>query len=535
VFRIIAADRSPRTSSRRARLAVALAAAIVAPAAVWSSPAGATTPADDDGCTEDRVGGEMTFGAGSPIRGLDPTVALGTGSSGGTELTMIYDTLMRYLPETGEYVPHVAESLTSDDTRTEWTLTLQDGITFGNGDPLTAEAVKFSIERLATSSVAAAGLAAEIESMDVVDDLTLVLHTATPHGQIPYVLSTEVGMPVNPAVVEELGAEQFANLPVGAGVGPYEVESFIPNDELVLAAKDDYWGGPVCIQKVHVVSNADGRVMLDALRNDEMQMVFLSDAQVIADARDYGLELFSDTAGATGVFLLNHRESATTSDPRVRQAFAAALDPELINDRANQGAATPETGIVAPNQAIYPGIDGPAYDPEAAAALVEEAKADGWDGSLDLVCNNSPAQVELALTVEGLLESVGFDVTVENLPYNDWAKRWSVDLTYDAACYGLSVFDSGPLARLNQFASDSPRNRTGIADEAMDAALADLQAAGTREETIAAMAEIQTVWNEQLPMAAVWAVDWFMGASDHLHGVIQTRDVVAMLHDAWLD
>lgn len=514
-------------------LVIAAAIGATIPHAVGSA---STEPVDDgDGCTADRVGGELTFGAGSPIRGLDPIVALGTGSSGGTELTAIYDTLMRYLPESGEYVPHVAESLTSNDDRTEWTLTLREGIAFGNGDPLTAEAVAFSIERMATSSVAAAGLAAEIESTEVVDDLTLIVRTATPHGQIPYLFSTEVGMVVNPTVVESMSPEEFSNLPTGAGVGPYEVGSFIPNDELVLAAKDDYWGGPVCIEQVRVVHNPDGRIMLDSLRSGEYQMIFLSDPQVIADAREYDVELYSDTGGGSGIFLLNHRETATTSDPRVRQAFAMALDPELINDRVNEGTATPATGIAGPDQAIYPGLDGPAYDPEAAAALVDEAKADGWDGSLDLVCNNSPTNVELSLVTEGLLEAVGFDVTVENLPYNDWAKRWSVDFTYDAACYGLIVFDSGPLARLNQFASDSPRNRTGVADEAMDAGLAALQAAATPEETVEAMTTIQEAWNETLPMASVWASDWFIGATAELHGVVPTRDVVVMLHDAWLD
>jgi peptide/nickel transport system substrate-binding protein len=517
--------------------AAAIAAGTFVHAAISTAstePVSTGSAADPDGCTDERVGGDLTFGAGSPIRGLDPIVALGTGSSGGTELTAIYDTLMRWDPASGDYLPHVAESVSGNDDRTEWTVVLRDGVTFGNGDPLTADAVAFSIERMSTASVAAAGLAAEIESTEVVDDLTIILRTASAHGQIPYLLSTEVGMVVNPAVVEAMSPEEFANLPTGAGVGPFEVESFIPNDELVLHAKDDYWGGPVCLETVRVLHNPDGRIMLDSLRSGEYQMIFLSDAQVIADARDNGVELYSDIGGGAGVFLLNHREGAMTSDPRVRQAFALALDPELINERVNEGTAIPATGIAAPEQAIYPGIDGPAYDPEAATALVEEAKADGWDGSLNLVCNNSPTNVEQALITEGMLEAVGFDVTVENLPYNDWARRWSVDFTYDAACYGLIVFDSGPLARLNQFASDSPRNRTGIADEAMDAALEALQAAATQEETVAAMADIQAAWNEQLPMAAVWASDWFIGAADELHGVIPTRDVVVMLHDAWL-
>ena len=116
------------------------------------------TPAEDEVCTEERQGGELTMGVQLMAIGLDPTVALGTGVAGATEITAIYDTLMRYNPDTGEIDPHVAESLEPNDDFTQWTLTLPEGITFGNGDPLTAEAVQFSVDRLKNATVAASGM-----------------------------------------------------------------------------------------------------------------------------------------------------------------------------------------------------------------------------------------------------------------------------------------------------------------------------------------------------------------------------------------
>ena len=91
-----------------------------------------------DACTEERKGGEITMGVGLEIGGIDPTISLGTGVAGATEMTAMWDTLMRYNPATGEYETHVAESLepTKPDL-TEWTLKLKSGLKFGNGDPLT--------------------------------------------------------------------------------------------------------------------------------------------------------------------------------------------------------------------------------------------------------------------------------------------------------------------------------------------------------------------------------------------------------------
>ena len=84
-----------------------------------------TTVAQDDVCTADRVGGSVTFGQLAPVAGLDPTVAFGSGSQGSFELTALFDTLMRYDTTTGEYVPHLAQSLEPNADLTVWTLKLR--------------------------------------------------------------------------------------------------------------------------------------------------------------------------------------------------------------------------------------------------------------------------------------------------------------------------------------------------------------------------------------------------------------------------
>src|SRR5204863_1323670 len=130
-----------------------------------------------------------------------------------------------------------------------WTLKLRSGIHFGNGDPLNAQAVKSSIERFrdpAVRSARAAVVTTNIAEIQTPDDLTVVFKLLAPWGTFPWLLAGEGGMVVNTRVVTQLGAD-FAKLPKGAGVGPYEPVKYVPGEEILLQAKKDYWAGPVCI------------------------------------------------------------------------------------------------------------------------------------------------------------------------------------------------------------------------------------------------------------------------------------------------
>jgi peptide/nickel transport system substrate-binding protein len=490
----------------------------------------------DEGCTEDRVGGSATMGVQIMAGGLDPTVALGTGIAGATEITAFYDALMRYDPETDEFEPHLAESLEPNDDFTEWTLTLREGVTFGNGDPLTAEAVQFSIERLAGALVAAAGMAQEVESMDVVDDHTITFTLIRPWGGFPYLLAAEGGMVVNPTVVVEVG-DDFANNPEGAGVGPYEFERFAPGEEIVLTAKDDYWGGPVCIETLRFTSVPGGQGTYDAFRAGELDVMFMSDAEAIADAKDDGVNHAAALSGGQG-YLLNGGmgDSPVLADIRLRQAVAHAVDVEAINERVYGGTALPGTGLAHPDQTIYPGIDGLEYDPDRASELVDEVKEEtGWDGSIRLTGFDTPESMEQSIVVEAMLETVGFEVEVENLPQEQALQKILFEADYDIGAGAASVFDAGPVRGLNQFHSESVRNRVGLGSPEMDAAIEDLYMAADVDEMAEAMVDVQEAFNELVPAANVLSAEWFVGWQEHIGGLTTTRESTVMFHEAYVD
>jgi peptide/nickel transport system substrate-binding protein len=504
-----------------------------------SASGGGGASGADDVCTEDRVGGELTVGQTGDLNGFDPTVITGASrDSGGAELTAIYDTLMRSNPETGEIEPHLAQSLEPNDDLTQWTLRLREGVEFGNGDPLTAEAVIASIQRFEGADVAAANFVTFITGMDATDERTVVFSLDAPWGDFPYFLASAGGMVVNTAAVDEAGAEAFnTDPPPGAGVGPFQLVRYAPGEEVVMEAKDDYWGGPVCVQTVRFVTPGDDTTRLEALDLGEIDVTVLVEPRVVAQARDEEGRLGFTGYGNGSQLMINARPGHPGEDVRVRQAMAAAIDPEVISDRVNEGQGVATTAIVHPDSPLYSdGLDRELVDPDRAEELVEEAKADGWDGRLSLLTPDTPGAQEISITVEALLEAVGMDVTVDNPSIADMIQRVTVDRDFDVTAWSLNVLPEAPWSGIDRnLRSDSPTNRTGYANDDFDAALADLRQAGTVEERREAIAAIQEIWDETIPGVMYQQDEEFLTWSDRVHGVRLTREGVAMLDDVYVD
>ena len=337
----------------------AAAATSEVPSVESTSAPTVSTPDQGDGeeCTEQQAGGELSFGVRNEPRGFDPVFG-GVGSFGGSELAAIFDTLMQYDPETGEFFPRMAESLEPNEDYTEWTLTLREGITFGSGAPLDAAAVQFSIDRhrAPDSRSPARAMASLIESMEIVDDRTVVFHLTSRYGNFPSLLAGAPGMIVDPATFQQLGAEAFAADPQGGGAGPFRLSIWAPGEQIVFEARDDYWDGPVCIETLRFAKVDADDTRLDAFLNGELDAAFMRSASALADAREQGVNLSSQVSNGGFLLMINNGARGTArpgSDLRVRQAIAYALDPELIDDRATGGAGIPSSALVPETSLLY--------------------------------------------------------------------------------------------------------------------------------------------------------------------------------------
>jgi peptide/nickel transport system substrate-binding protein len=523
------------------RLVALLAAVSLAAVACGSDDDGATEPegseaANSDRCTNDQPQSDLTMGLFSETLGLDPIVSRGTGVTGGTELASIYDTLMRWDPEAGEYEPRVAESVEPNADLTEWTLTVKDGIEFGNGDPLTTTAVKASIERFQNAPTSRwHGLSLNVADMELVDDLTMVFHLTAPWAAFPYLMAHEVGMIVNPAVVEQLGDDELNRNPVGAGVGAFEPVRLSPGEEIVMAGKADYWGGPVCIDQLRFVVIPGGEATYDALRTGELDVAFIRDPKAVADARADGFPEFATPQNAGALFMMNHGVGDTnppTADPRVRRAVAHAIDPNIIDDRVWDGSGNP-TGAVFGPASRFNSIDGPGFDPEQARALVDEVKAEGdWDGSIRVLGTSDPAGTEIAITAEAMLEAVGFDVQVDvDQDVQQMIEQVNAG-QFDLVGWGLNVDESNPWMKLD--AQLVTANIWGLHYPELESAIEQVKVAADDEELAAATEQVQEVWNDVVPGAVYGTIEEVVFWSDAVHGIELTQEANVLLAGAYV-
>src|SRR5690606_19878214 len=133
---------------------------------------------------------------------------LGSGGSvGGMEFAAIYDTVMRYNTETKEYEPNIAESLTPNEDNTEWTLKLRPNVTFSDGTPYNAEAVRLSFQRHVQfrTSRASALVIGAVKDYTVIDPLTLKFTLNYPWRNFAYLLAWTPGMVPSPTALQQCG------------------------------------------------------------------------------------------------------------------------------------------------------------------------------------------------------------------------------------------------------------------------------------------------------------------------------------------
>ena len=214
------------------------------------------------------TGGELTIGNPLTPSNLDPI----SGGSGGDHQSLypMFDRLVNFEPETLEPLPGLATAWDYPDPQT-LVLTLQDGVTFHDGTPFDAAAVKYNLDRALTleTSTVKADLSM-IGSVDATAPDTVTIHLNRPDSSLLLILADRPGMMVSPTAVEAAGAE-FGRQPVGAG--PYTFVEYLPSDRLVLKKNPNYWQeGKPYLDQITFRYIADQQTAINALTAGEVDM-----------------------------------------------------------------------------------------------------------------------------------------------------------------------------------------------------------------------------------------------------------------------
>lgn len=328
-------------------------------------------------------GGELVIGIRFEDFGtLDPHV---------TNLTQtayvfghIFEKLV-YLDSEGNLLPWLATNWEALEDSTEWLLTLREGVSFHDGTPFNAEAVKFNFDRMvdpATNSRTAGPLLGSYQGSEVIDDLTLKVSFAEPFALFSFALTSPWIAMVSPTAVETYGDRFDENL---IGTGPFKFVSQTPQIEVVLEKNPDYnWGpasfqeGPAYVDRIVFKLVLEEASRLATLETGETQIIDEVPATRVASIQDAGIfqVVGAPRLGVARSNFLNTSLSPT-DDLRVRQALLYGTDREGLNRAVFRGVYPIAYQVLTPGVRFYDETlnDMYPFNPEKAIELLEEA---GW-------------------------------------------------------------------------------------------------------------------------------------------------------------
>jgi peptide/nickel transport system substrate-binding protein len=344
----------------------------------------------------------------SPSQGLDPHKT--SLSQDTVWLAPLYDPLIIEMPD-ASLVPGLATAWEFVDDNTALVLELREGVTFHDGAAFDAEAVKLNLERAKTvEGSAVAPLLAAIDTVEVVDPMTVRLNLNAPAATLPRILADRPGMMISPTAMDD---PNLPSNPVGAGM--FRIEEYRTGDRAIMVRFEDYWNPDwVKLARLEIVAQAEALTRLNGLRSGEVELALL-DGQTFEDAEGAGLatEQFFTT---TNQHLQFNRTRAEFDNKLVRQAMNYAIDRQAIVDVAYNGYGHASSQFYSPDFApgYVEGMDDYyPYDPDKARELLAEAGLeDGF--SFDLLVPNLTFSQAVAQIAQAQYAEVG--ITVNFIP-----------------------------------------------------------------------------------------------------------------------
>ncbi len=289
-------------------------------------------------------------------------------------LGQTYETLTHFNPPGSdpEISPELAVSWESNDDATEWTFQLREGVTFHDGEPFNAEAVKALVENVRDGELATSWVFGPIAEIEVVDEYTIKFTNAFP-SKLDLVFSSAFGAwMVSPDALAN-GPEWFAE-GNSAGTGPYKITSREPGTRIIMERHEDYWGGWSDDQFDTVILEAiaDPTVQEQMLRAGEADLVRAPDWDNLDALRGDGVAVKIEESYENQFFMLNNARPPM-DNVLVRQAVVASFPYDDVLTGLRAGLGTPAGGAVP--QSMWGASPDVAQqqDLEMAAQLLEEA------------------------------------------------------------------------------------------------------------------------------------------------------------------
>lgn len=384
-----------------------------APSATSPTPPAAATPA---------AATKLTIDLDADLESLDPYLAYGISS------LAIDHNLFDYLLERdakGNLAPGLAESWSAVDPTT-LEFKLRHNVVFHNGEPFTADSVRFSAQRMLDPNLNSGVRSrfASITEVKVIDPFTVQFLLSHPDPQLLDSLTNQMAM-----LPPSFGQSGSALTPIGTG--PFKFVEWVHGDHLTVQANERYWSGsikgsarvptvvfrPVPVAGTRLADLQSGLADLVVGITPDQARVLQTGGQTAPRV------LRADLPGYQYIFFNERQSESPLKDARVRQALNYAIDRRALTETLLGGTVMPLTQAVGPlTQGHDPTLAGFAYDPARARSLLAEAGlGSGFDLTLDVA---QADRTDLIDAVAAQLGQVGVRVTIESLEGGAFNDRW---------------------------------------------------------------------------------------------------------------
>lgn len=461
---------------------------------------------------------------------LDPT--LSRTYVGTVVMTAICDKLFDF-DEKLNIVPVLASGYEWQDERT-LLIRLRQGVTFHDGTPLDAAAVKYTLERhLSLSGSYRRSEIGAMERAEVVDPLTVRVVLRLPFAPFVAVLTDRAGMMVSPRAAEAAGRD-FGRRPVCAG--PFRFVERVAQDRVVVERFPGYWdAGRIHYDRVQYSIMPNSTARLANLQSGTLDLAEVAPLDAETVTRDRRLSLVSVPSLGYGALTVNLGDTPQAQGPmgrdaRVRQAFSLSLDQKALSEVVFAGLYEPAAQPTSPASPLHvPSIAPPQRDVARARALLREAGVT-TPLRVPLTVYNTPQGVQAGEVIQAMAAEAGFEVEVKALEFG--AALTAVNNgEYVVTLGGWSGLLDPDSNAWNFLHTGAALNTARYSSPEVDAALDR-----AREETdvTARRAAYEAAWNgvsADLPLIYLWQPRNIAGVSRRVSGFRLLADGLYRLHD----
>ncbi len=498
------------------------------------------------GKSDDKKGGEaaesshdreVVYGSTSMI--VNFNVKYMTTAADLAAADQVYDTLVRKV--NGELVGYIAEDWEISEDGKDYTFHLNKDAVFSNGDPITAEDVKFSIEYIRDECSQWSWLHKELADIEIVDDHTCIFHYNVPDASlISGIAYVQYGGVFSKKAYEEYGEDYGTSVDKIVSSGPYVATDWEDNVSVSFEARDDYYGKEADLKKLKYVAIADMNAAVVALQTGELDLYFNPVSGVALD----NLKAADNVAISEALTCRNESiymncETGLFTDVRMRKAVAYAINKEEALEVCGSGQGQIVTypcdlgDKVIGNPDFTPSTTYE-YDIEKAKALVEEC------GNVGATCTiksyNTEPYATLSVWLQGALNEIGLDAKVDTMERSAFIEQCTNgEVEICPFSWSNNSFDFGAGAAIYMNSANIPvsGNYGRYSNPEADKLVA-LGSSSTDEEVRKSYyKELMELYMEDVPSVAMYAVTNAIAHSDQLIMEDAGLEQMALVH--WAD